>query len=50
MYFAGLLAPVRFIGERKGTLSVLIDSQSASWEENTRAPLSRSRQADWPKS
>ena len=36
MYFAGLLAPVRFISERKGTLSVLIDSQSASWEENTR--------------
>jgi hypothetical protein len=26
MYFAGLLAPVRFIGERKGTLSVLIDA------------------------
>jgi hypothetical protein len=24
IYFAGLLAPVRFIGERKGTLSVLI--------------------------
>ena len=34
MYFAGLLAPVRFIGERKGTLSVLIDS--AAWDEKTR--------------
>jgi hypothetical protein len=33
MYFAGLLAPVRFIGERKGTLSVLIDAQTvASWK------------------
>jgi hypothetical protein len=36
MYFAGLLGPVRFIGERKGTLSVLIDSQSAEWQEKTR--------------
>jgi len=36
MYFAGLLAPVRFISERKGTLSVLIDSQSAAWEEKSR--------------
>lgn len=28
MYFEGLLAPVRFIGERKGTLSVLIDAKA----------------------
>jgi hypothetical protein len=33
MYFAGLLAPVRFIGERKGTLSVLIDAETvARWK------------------
>lgn len=32
IYFAGLLAPVRFIGERKGFLSVLLDPQSIqSW-------------------
>jgi len=36
MYFAGLLTPVRFIGERKGTLSVLIDSETAAWYEKTR--------------
>lgn len=36
MYFAGLLAPVRFIGERKGTLSVLVDSETAAWDEKTR--------------
>ncbi len=36
LYFAGLLAPVRLIGERKGTLSVLIDSESAEWEEKRR--------------
>jgi hypothetical protein len=29
LYFAGLLVPVRFIGERKGTLSVLIDDETA---------------------
>jgi hypothetical protein len=28
LYFAGLLAPVRFIGERKGSLSVLIDAEA----------------------
>lgn len=28
LYFGGLLAPVRFIGERKGTLSVLIDVET----------------------
>lgn len=33
VYFAGLLAPVRFIGERKGTLSVLIDVATvARWK------------------
>lgn len=36
MYFAGLLAPVRFIGERKGTLSILIGSETAAWDEKTR--------------
>jgi len=28
LYFAGLLAPVRFIGERKGSLTVLIDPEA----------------------
>lgn len=28
LYFAGLMAPVRFIGERKGSLSVLIDAET----------------------
>jgi hypothetical protein len=33
IYFAGLLAPVRFIGERKGTLSVLIDVETVqTWK------------------
>jgi hypothetical protein len=33
IYFAGLLAPVRFIAERKGTLTVLIDVQTArTWK------------------
>jgi hypothetical protein len=36
MYFGGLLAPVRFIGERKGSLTVLIDSETAAWDEKTR--------------
>lgn len=35
MYFAGLLAPVRFVGERKGTLSVLIDSETPAWDEKS---------------
>lgn len=33
LYFNGLLAPVRFIGERKGTLSILIDVETAeTWK------------------
>ncbi len=55
MYFAGLLAPVRFIGERKGTLSVLIDSPSAAWDEKTRRHyhaavnrISQSLDDPWP--
>jgi hypothetical protein len=55
MYFAGLLAPVRFIGERKGTLSVLIDRQSAAWVEKTRRNyhvavnrISQSLDDPWP--
>lgn len=36
LYFGGLLAPVRFIGERKGSLSVLIDAKTAeAWDEVT---------------
>jgi hypothetical protein len=36
MYFGGLLAPVRFIGERKGTPSVLIDNFTRDcWAERT---------------
>ena len=36
LYFAGLLPPVRFIGERKGTLSVLIDGETmAAWKPTT---------------
>jgi len=43
LYFASLLAPVRFIGERKGTLSVLIDPETvARWKP---AVLRRYRQA-----
>src|SRR5260370_15534285 len=55
MYFAGLLAPVRFIGERKGTLSVLIDSETAAWDEKTRRNyhaavnrISQSLDDPWP--
>ena len=33
LYFCGLLAPVRFVGERKGSLSVLIDEQTVqAWD------------------
>lgn len=33
LYFAGLLAPIRFIGERKGSLSVLIDEKTVeAWD------------------
>jgi hypothetical protein len=56
MYFGGLLAPVRFIGERKGTLSVLIDGATMeTWDEKTlrnyRAAVSRISQSlddPWP--
>ncbi len=56
MYFGGLLAPVRFIGERKGTLSVLIDSGTMEvWDEKTlrnyRAAVNRISQSlddPWP--
>jgi hypothetical protein len=34
LYFEALLAPVRFIGERKGSLSVLIDGKTVeAWDE-----------------
>lgn len=43
LYFAGLLAPVRFIGERKGTLSVLMDAGTvARWKP---AALKKYREA-----
>lgn len=33
LYFCGLLAPVRFIGERKGSLSVLVDPKTMdAWD------------------
>jgi hypothetical protein len=33
LYFCGLLAPVRFVGERKGSLSVLIDEKTVqAWD------------------
>jgi hypothetical protein len=55
MYFAGLLASVRFIGERKGTFSVLIDSETAAWDEKTRRNyhaavnrISQSLDDPWP--
>jgi len=33
LYFEGLLAPVRFIGERKGSLSVVIDDKTVeAWD------------------
>jgi hypothetical protein len=33
LYFCGLLAPVRFVGERKGNLSVLIDEKTVqAWD------------------
>jgi hypothetical protein len=33
LYFCGLLAPVRFVGERKGSLSVLIDENTVqAWD------------------
>ncbi len=43
LYFCGLLAPVRFIGERKGSLSVLIDEKTVeAWD---RAALKSYREA-----
>jgi hypothetical protein len=56
LYFAGLLAPVRFIGERKGTLSVLIDAETAeAWKplalRNYReavSDISNSQADSWP--
>ena len=34
LYFGGLLAPVRFIGERKGSLSVLLEAKTLeAWNE-----------------
>jgi hypothetical protein len=34
LYFGGLLSPVRFIGERKGSLSVLIEDRTVqAWNE-----------------
>jgi hypothetical protein len=35
LYFCGLLAPVRYIGERKGSLSVLIDEKTVqAWDHS----------------
>lgn len=56
LYFDALLAPVRFIGERKGSLSVLIDTKTVeAWDEtalcNYREVVSAISQAledPWP--
>ena len=43
LYFRGLLAPVRFIGERKGSLSVLVEAKTVdAWD---RAALKAYREA-----
>ena len=43
LYFGGLLAPVRFIGERKGSLSVLVEAKTVeAWD---RAALKAYREA-----
>lgn len=56
LYFGGLLAPVRFIGERKGSLSVLIDAKTVeAWDrvalKNYReavSDVSQSQEDPWP--
>lgn len=56
LYFAGLMGPVRFIGERKGSLSVLIDPETVNaWApaglESYREAVSHISQAaddPWP--
>lgn len=43
LYFRGLLAPVMFIGERKGTLSVLIDVETVkAWTPARRRKYQKS--------
>jgi hypothetical protein len=53
LYFDGLLAPVRFIGERKGGLTVLVAIEKpgafdlASYEEQVKDAVRRSVLNDW---
>jgi hypothetical protein len=35
LYFGGILPPVRFVGERKGSLSVLIDDKTVEARDRT---------------
>lgn len=56
LYFAGLLAPVRFIGERKGHLSVLVDAKTVeAWDQRSYknyreavSDISRRLEDPWP--
>ena len=56
MYFGGLLAPVRFIGERKGSLSVLINEKTVeAWDRaalkdyrDAVSDVGRSLEDPWP--
>jgi len=56
IYFSGLLAPVRFIGERKGSLSVLIDKKTVeAWDRaalknyrETVSDIAQSLEDPWP--
>ncbi|MGH7592632.1 MAG: hypothetical protein ACRELE_02070 [Gemmatimonadales bacterium] len=56
LYFGGLLAPVRFIGERKGNLSVLIDAKTLeAWDHGAfkgyreaLGDISRGLEDPWP--
>ena len=56
LYFRGLLAPVRFIGERKGSLSVLLEAKTVeAWNEaalrhyyDAVSDISQSLEDPWP--
>jgi hypothetical protein len=56
LYFRGLLAPVRFIGERKGSLCVLLEAKAAdAWDGATlrhyreaMSDISQSLEDPWP--
>jgi hypothetical protein len=55
LYFSALLSPVRFSGERKGTLSVLLDEKNVAWDADNFAhyrqrvdDISRHQCDPWP--